>query len=1333
MSQATQQEEGNGQEREKEEAAARNKKVLKKIEKIKLKRCFRSCRRQSSAGFDMASVYELKLRRLRMNNQALAKALADKKIEAQEWYREIIDQKMELQEVQERLLRATDKDFEVAVEYEVEKRLREHCEPISAAISTAMDNVVVVVESLTKVKQLVSGALNTCRNRSSSNNLPRTSGSRLPLGPIGNNLLPRQSVVLPMVSGHVLQPAMVAIPKLDVMWNRKLKERIQVNEERDFDMSVIGELPSNVEDEEIPSAKEEVQSEDEVEEESPVSFPVFNIAMRCDQGNSPFAKKPRKRPRRRISVPEVDVPEPQSITPDNPRKANGARRGRSSRGVRGAHNRLTKLSPTTSRAESPRSSQRQEEHMKQEIRASAAGQPSPENVEDPLEGPSWWYGDASKGRGRGVRRGRLKTGAGSTKYQSHCNIVPVLESSSDGEDDDINTVTKKTVKSTVKVTTVKANSTAGKELKSAVQSAKVLPVIANSPNAQDQSYLASPATQQTMLEELQAKGGGRSKARSKGFSVRMSIDTTNINKVIPQKQGRRSRNSMEILRDTVEDVNVEKTEKSPNLQLEEIVIDPDTRSEIKSPYKDSLLMPPPCLPLPNQHRDFLITDNDLTCVNDVSMDMTEPITKIIAHTATEMVNKEEKNKGRRFFKAQSKEEPQDKSEVAEKTPFDVSLMETTLINIPPYSSQRTVEKENFPPQFDNCNNGKDSPNKTMGLRRVSIVVEDILKNPGILEKYTPKVNVALSSESEKSESGSGRVRRNRLCQRSTMDSPGRREPIRRKTLRYSVKDEQEEQMKIEEDEEEDVLWLPYGLKKNKAKKGTGSSGMAQAKKSVAGRKRFSAVDSVPQLLKRSRQKKNKRDSEAGIFPENSDSDQDENHDNEVGQEENGQLISDVAKDKQSQNTSPNKLSDCFVHMRDIRQSVGILEDSLTFQLDDSRISLSPIGPQNCFKHKEDLSKQIESVLKKAHQMRMERTYTSENADKREENADGTYNGGQTVQEEKNNEIQQYNKDDGRQKDKLKEEVKDKLQKGEKDKLQKGEEDKLQEEEKDKLQEEERDKLQEGKEDKLQEGEKEELQQEERDKLQEGERDKLQEEDKGKLQEKEKDKLQEEEKYKLQDEEKNKLQQDERDELEQEKLQDVLQEQIDDIQQLVPLDEGQLKHQDHETQQISQDDTQKPEKDGETCGDVQSGSPTTDSEDMLNGKEQQLGQDKAQERHTEGESITVVAATELEKGKEEENIESDIKKNGSEKVTTLERDSTEDICNKAPAMQAKLEASKVIEENNSPGEPDQRRKRRAATKITSLKEVGLREKLRQSDGSAVIVYSSRKSRSRSTYK
>lgn len=61
---------------------------------------------------------------------------------------------------------------------------QEQCEPINAAISTAMENVVVVVESLTKAKQITGGVLKSChkrsscssRNSSSANSFPRTSG-----------------------------------------------------------------------------------------------------------------------------------------------------------------------------------------------------------------------------------------------------------------------------------------------------------------------------------------------------------------------------------------------------------------------------------------------------------------------------------------------------------------------------------------------------------------------------------------------------------------------------------------------------------------------------------------------------------------------------------------------------------------------------------------------------------------------------------------------------------------------------------------------------------------------------------------------------------------------------------------------------------------------------------------------------------------------------------------------------------------------------------------------------------------------------------------------------
>lgn len=38
-----------------------------------------------AVGYDMSAVYELKLRKLKANNRALAKALADQKLETQQW------------------------------------------------------------------------------------------------------------------------------------------------------------------------------------------------------------------------------------------------------------------------------------------------------------------------------------------------------------------------------------------------------------------------------------------------------------------------------------------------------------------------------------------------------------------------------------------------------------------------------------------------------------------------------------------------------------------------------------------------------------------------------------------------------------------------------------------------------------------------------------------------------------------------------------------------------------------------------------------------------------------------------------------------------------------------------------------------------------------------------------------------------------------------------------------------------------------------------------------------------------------------------------------------
>ncbi|KAK8743738.1 hypothetical protein OTU49_001240 [Cherax quadricarinatus] len=955
------------EENEVKPVSAMRKMLKKKLERIKMQRCLRQYMAPASPGFDMAAVYELKLQKLKTNNQALAKALSEQKKETQHWYAELISLKGDLQECQEQLLRATDKDFEKAVEFQVEKRLREHCESINSAITTTMENVVMVVEGLTKAKKLAGGVLNSCRNRSSansSNSLPRPSGSRLPLGPSSNNVSPRQSVVLPMVSGHVLQPAMVAIPKLNIMWSKKIQERTQAREERVVDMTVIGEQSSNIEEEEeeenlfeneedtLGNAMEGGESSfrAKVNEDSDCLIDLTNEEK---ESSSPITSQ-RTRCRKRASVPEADVSESQGKTSESPRKTGTGRRGKISRGTRGAVCRMTRQMPTASRLDSPKENFVENEEKKIAVKSVAVCD------EDPLEGSSWWYTDltanrstgSSRGRSRGGRRGRIKTGTGSSSWQSSRGE---LESSTDSENDNL---------------TESSKSSKGASCEDPFPT--VTPVIEASANTLDHSYLASPATMLCRLEKLEARAGRRSKARSRGCS--QSVDRAKLNETIPEKQKRTLLPSQEVQRNTDEKNDVAKNDLSLNLHLEEIVESDQEPGNISHHQNTLSMPPPPSLPFPSQQVDWM-NDNNLTCLHNVSMDITEPISKILARVAADASKEEQNGKEaqmeKRFFKAQSREQSEVEAEVAEKTPFDVSLMDATHVNIPPYSSQRTIEKENLPPQFENHSHTKETPEISVSLRKVSIVLEDVLKSPReAAEKYTPTVSFSeTSSCSGNSESVSnGKMRKNH--QKSTSESSVKKASVRRKMLRYSLKDKCREE--DSEDKEEDELWRP-GIKKYKTYKQRRTfSRKAQTKKSLAGRKRSPVIDS--ETFKKSLGKRmNENDSESTRTTPDISLDEDEISEdliNKENQDNRGAGSVILSKTTESQCITPNtSLTSCYVKVhrtsiKNIKEPIDSPDVSLQLKLDDSQFPLSPITPFKSKKSREKITN-IENGIRKA--------------------------------------------------------------------------------------------------------------------------------------------------------------------------------------------------------------------------------------------------------------------------------------------------------------------------------------------------------------------------------
>ncbi|XP_069981430.1 uncharacterized protein [Penaeus vannamei] len=968
---------------------SRRQKTTRKLQKIRFKRSLNPNRSWGSLGHDVSSMYDMKLAKLRSNNRALAKALASQKIETQHWYNKVISLKAELQDAQE-LLRSGNTDNEAAIEREVELRLREYSEPFNAAISESMQNVLVVVESLTKLKGLAGGALKNRRSRSSSTSrksssafsLPRTSGSRLPLAPTGSNSSPRQSVVLPMVGGLVLQPARVAIPKLDLTWRRRLQERLEARQ--DLDLSIIGEQSINQEEEEI-SSQNDTQAQNNFD---------LNLSSRVEESeNSELENRSYDDSiaSQNLSVDEVQTPEESegsqrrrrpavNNTPESPR-GSGRRGGRGrGRGRSGNASNARRNSPATTKEKTDTTSSTEVQGDDvSDCQLEVTSHSPSQQEEDPLEGPSWWYTDlenarGSRGRGHGRRRGRGRQR--NSAKQSPC-INLALESSSESECDDLSSRKPKVLE----------KSPAGPQSPQANKKPNCASLEVNkSPRLSlDHSYLASPASMLARLENLEAKAGRRSKARSRGMSLRGSSEEGGRPSEVGTEGGRRlTRQRTEIKRNSVEADSIKNEEDSFNLKLEETLLEV---GDIKmgSQESDSVLMPPPRMPLPVVDKDFLITDNDLTCIGDISMDMTEPLSKIIGQAAVD-IHKEDTKIERRFFKTQTPDlTGSPKTEATEKTPFDLSLMDATVVNIPPYSSQRSLEKENLPPHFDG-ENSRVEKTESVNLRRVSVVLEDVMKCPDLPDKYTPELKLSLSAQTVKSGGNSSGKSKDTLPKASKAESPLLKKPKKRKTLRFSVAHE-------DDDEDEDENFSPKkGRRSQRGRRKSSSVGMTRARRSTLSR-RTSSVDSGAAGPAR-KQRRRKKDSEDANTPQNtpetsmiSDLEEDSNTvPSKTSSEEEGMTKITLPVQNDISNNKNINLNDCYVMVHRtpeiiVQQSAVRSEDSLVLELDctadlNSPAVMSPaksptLTPPVKIGKMDNLSKQMELVMKKAQQMKMD--------------------------------------------------------------------------------------------------------------------------------------------------------------------------------------------------------------------------------------------------------------------------------------------------------------------------------------------------------------------------
>ncbi|KAK3880227.1 hypothetical protein Pcinc_015267 [Petrolisthes cinctipes] len=930
-----------------EEEKAKRKKIMKKLEKIKLQRSLSHCR--FSPGNDVRAVFEMKIKKLKKNNRELAKALSDQKIETNQWYSETVRLKAELQEAQEKLLSYADDNFNNIVMREVQKQLMELGQPINAALSSAIENVVKGVESLTKAKQMASsisnGTNHTSWSSSMSNSLPRTSGSRLPLAPGSSNSSP-QRAVLPMVSGHVLQPARVPIQKLNIAWQNKIRERSQDSKDKDMELSIIGEQSSMTPGSDVESSitQDSLADTDEASsfmedvindfspqpegqrssrtksgrlrksvgrglrrscrsasragiatgDDSPPSCPptppahdepshnMSSLALNVSSSSSSSSSSPSPPPppthastlpvlhkplvvqspaiapelpnsppsvlpvspyfplhMPSPAVPSSSVASP-PLPPAQPQSSSLSASHTDNSSSPKNQDSLDLLSLPSSQAPSPSAPPSKALVNEGSPKRTSLNQQTIQD-EDPLEGPSWLYSN-SKHQGRGRGRGRPKTssqsiggqgrgrGRGRGNYPPnngptwHLSVVNVADLSNDSDEDSI--VSKTSGKKTAK----------GKSIEKEARNS-------NSPARElDRSYLSSPATMLARLEDLEAKGGRRSRTRSKGRSLRASERPT----------GRKAKSlqGIKIIKDEYDN--------SQTLKV----------GNRKGKKKVSLLsteLSPVSISVPEKYADYLITDKDLTLIHNCSMDITQPVSGQVIASAEEIkepggiydpvkLESHEKNTQieKKFFKGQQAKTPQitETTNTKVRTPFDLSLLDASVMPVQSYSSKRVTEKENQPPHVNkNNSDGEESP----AMKRVSVVLEDCMKAITQVESESAKVNKAGSST--KSLKASGSVSKRGRRRKSSSGSPAVRKSVKSRTLTFATNSDSSQE-NSSDDDSTDMLYKPPSLsqikKSTRSKKRSESLRKSQTRKS--GKKRLSEDKSPEEPKKKTGRK-----------------------------------------------------------------------------------------------------------------------------------------------------------------------------------------------------------------------------------------------------------------------------------------------------------------------------------------------------------------------------------------------------------------------------------------------------------------------------------------------
>ncbi|XP_063846714.1 uncharacterized protein LOC135092236 isoform X1 [Scylla paramamosain] len=709
---------------------------------------------QSSQDCSEENGDEAKLEMLRSNNSCLARALADQKIETNNWYTEAITLRGELHELREKQIR---EPVIMNVENmfgETEKQVKEYYESIEVDFNSALDRLVKVVEKLTKVKQLVLGSRTTLENctQGTPNIFPRTSGSRVTLSSSGVNTAPRQRAVPPMVGGHVLQPVMVPLPKLKIEWNDRTRNHFLVGEDNEHNMSAIGEQ-SSPENSEVSEQQQSLDAEDDQLQYDVTATPddntpnTFELQSQDHLVTNPKTRLSEVQPRRynlrekTHSPLEQQTPSPVEVHVSNREQRPSRRsRGRGSRRGQGSGSRLSKFHAAESSGQSTEG---------KEVHTSI--------LDDPLEGPSWLL---DVGRSRFYSRCRRKT----QRQKRGKKSSDVTLDSSDEESDGI-------VVSPVLSNGGFQGSRSRKKVSLATAPTDSPPL------SLDHSCLDSPSSMRTRLETLEGAGGRRSKRhlKRKQFVESENLEIKGENIFVSLEQDKQINQG--IIPNTQSPVAEVGTPKKVVTNVNSIT---DNKGQSCNTSSAFISRSPVAL------RE----DADITCKIVTNMDITMPVSNLVIQENPPVIHENptviqenpqtciEKNidssqdelkvtqSKRKFFKTRETELSEEIPVNCEKTPFDLSMLNETVVDVPRFSSTRTTEKENLPPL------SAKSPSEYASLCNVSVVLEDVMKQP----EYSKTPREFIQSAWKESQSAE--------CIPS--HTPRKLRSVSRRTLQYTV-------------------------------------------------------------------------------------------------------------------------------------------------------------------------------------------------------------------------------------------------------------------------------------------------------------------------------------------------------------------------------------------------------------------------------------------------------------------------------------------------------------------------------------------------------------------